>query len=123
MSALRQEQAVPLPTVGFAKPHKVSILGSPVTLFDIGGGHSIRRIWSQYLSDAHGVVFVVDSCDKSRLEEAKLELNHVRQHHYATQKNVLVLANKQDGQTACSQDTVKDALVPSTTIPSLCEST
>ncbi len=32
----------------------------------------MRHIWEKYYDDAECIVFIVDSCDRERLEEAKL---------------------------------------------------
>jgi ADP-ribosylation factor related protein 1 len=31
----------------------------------------MRKIWTQYYDEAHGIVFVLDAADKDRFEEAK----------------------------------------------------
>eukprot|EP00892_Ulva_mutabilis_P011636 jgi/Ulvmu1/8845/UM049_0026.1 len=112
VAAIRQEQVATLPTIGFARPQEVKVCGSNVTIFDVGGAHLIRKIWTQYLSEAHGIVFVVDACDKTRLDEAKFEFSQVLKHRFALQKHVLVIANKQDGQGAMTADAVLDILQP-----------
>ena len=32
-------------------------------IWDVGGQHSLRNIWTSYYSVCHAIVFVVDSCD------------------------------------------------------------
>lgn len=119
VSALRQEHADALPTAGFAKPQVVQIKGQPVSLFDVGGGCSIRKIWPQYLSEVHGMVFVMDACDSERFEEAKMALAHILKHPFAAGKCLLVFANKQDGRSPCSAEAVQDLLLPLTADKSL----
>ena len=63
----RNEESAP--TVGF-EPHTVKLDGTPVRLFDCGGGAQIRGIWSNYYADVHGAVFVVDAADAGRGELA-----------------------------------------------------
>lgn len=43
-------------------------------LWDLGGQENLRTLWESYYNDAHGIVFVVDSSDRKRLEECKRAL-------------------------------------------------
>ena len=51
-----------------------------VTFYDLGGGARIRGVWPQYFADVHGVVYVVDAADESRMEEAATELHATQRH-------------------------------------------
>lgn len=42
-----------------------------VILWDLGGQSSLRSIWQQYCYECDGIIFVVDTTDPSRFEEAK----------------------------------------------------
>ncbi|CAN0147223.1 unnamed protein product [Lampetra planeri] len=64
------------PTVGFSKA-EMRFGRFDVTVFDLGGGKPIRGIWHNYLAEAHGVVFAVDSSDAERLQEAHETLSAV----------------------------------------------
>ena len=44
-------------------------------MWDIGGQERIRPLWKHYFNGVHGIIFVIDSNDVERLEEAKDELN------------------------------------------------
>ncbi|XP_041985962.1 ADP-ribosylation factor-like protein 13B [Aricia agestis] len=84
-----------LPTVGFKAVNLIH-KDTPVTIYDLGGGPHFRQIWPQYYSEVHGVIFVIDSSDYTRLEECKTVLEEVLSHDKISGKPVLVLANKQD---------------------------
>ncbi|XP_043556722.1 ADP-ribosylation factor-like protein 13B isoform X1 [Chiloscyllium plagiosum] len=90
------------PTVGFSridlKQDKFE-----VTIFDLGGGKRIRAIWKNYYSESFGVIFVVDSSDVDRIEEAKDIVAEVIRHPKISGKPVLVLANKQDCDGALAE--------------------
>jgi small GTP-binding protein len=85
-----------VPTVGFNAPTRRRVKGQAVTFFDLGGGSRIRGVWPQYFADVHGIVFVVDSADSNRFEEAKNELHSALVHPMIVGKPLLVLANKED---------------------------
>ena len=38
----------------------------------------LRKLWRHYYKDVGGVIFVVDSCDHNRFEEAKGEIQVIR---------------------------------------------
>uniref|UniRef100_UPI00398F622A ADP-ribosylation factor-like protein 13B isoform X2 n=1 Tax=Pristiophorus japonicus TaxID=55135 RepID=UPI00398F622A len=90
------------PTVGFSK---IDLKQDKfeVTIFDLGGGKRIRGIWKNYYAEAFGVIFVVDSSDVDRIEEAKDIVAEVIRHPRISGKPVLVLANKQDCDGALAE--------------------
>ncbi|XP_050358068.1 ADP-ribosylation factor-like protein 13B isoform X2 [Nymphalis io] len=98
-----------LPTVGFKAVNLIH-KDTPVTIYDLGGGPQFRQIWSQYYSEVHGVIFVIDSSDFSRLDECKSVLEEVLSHDKISGKPVLVLANKQDKRGALDDIDVVEKL-------------
>ncbi len=46
-------------------------------MFDLGGGKNIRDIWYSYLSEVHGLVYVVDSSEPHRLSESRHVLSNL----------------------------------------------
>lgn len=71
-----------------------------------------KQIWPKYFCEAQGIIFVVDSSDKDRFDEAKQELEQVIQQACTDDKRlpVLVLANKQDMPTASSAAVLESIL-------------
>ncbi|CAK1595147.1 unnamed protein product [Parnassius mnemosyne] len=98
-----------LPTVGFKAVNLIH-KDTPVTIYDLGGGPQFRQIWSQYYSEVHGIIFVIDSSDFSRLDECKAVLEEVLSHDRISGKPVLVLANKQDKDGALDDIDVVEKL-------------
>ena len=45
------------------------------TVWDVGGQDKIRPLWRHYYQNTQGIIFVVDSNDQERIEEAKDELH------------------------------------------------
>lgn len=43
-------------------------------LWDLGGQENLRTLWDSYYTESHGVIFVVDSTDRERLEECETTL-------------------------------------------------
>ena len=61
-----------------------------VSLIDVGGGKNIRGIWKNYFAEIHGLVYVVDSSEHERLEEAKTELTQLLSNDLISGKPVLL---------------------------------
>ena len=83
-----------LPTVGFKAVNLVH-RDTPVTIYDLGGGPNFRQIWPQYYSEVHGVIFVIDSSDFSRLDECRVVLEEVLSHNKISGISFFVLGVRQ----------------------------
>ena len=72
--------------------------------WDVGGQDKIRRLWRHYYENADALIYVVDSSDPARLQEARLELHKILSDDAVkrTLTSVLVYANKQDMSNAMS---------------------
>lgn len=89
------------PTIGM-NIGRIQVDSVVAVLWDLGGHESFRSVWHNYYSDVQGVIFVVDSADAERLEEAKCMLFEVLGHGALVGVPVLCLANKQDKPEATS---------------------
>ncbi|XP_011309555.1 ADP-ribosylation factor-like protein 13B isoform X1 [Fopius arisanus] len=84
-----------MPTMGF----RVLSLGHKsyvIKVYDIGGATQIRAIWKRYYHDIHGLIYVVDASDISRLTENKIIFGELITNEHIAGKPILLLANKQD---------------------------
>ena len=63
-----------VPTIGFNVEH-LRYKNLDLTVWDVGGQDRIRSLWRHYFSGTDALIFVVDSCDRMRTEEAKKELS------------------------------------------------
>jgi ADP-ribosylation factor-like protein 2 len=61
------------PTVGF-NIKTLEYNGLNLNLWDVGGQKSIRTYWRNYFEQTDGIIWVVDSVDRWRLEECKAHL-------------------------------------------------
>ena len=64
--------------------------------FDLGGHETARRLWAEYFTTVDGVVFIVDSMDRSRFPEARKELDALLQSEALQGVPFLILGNKID---------------------------
>lgn len=71
-------------------------LGKVFNIWDVGGQDKTRPLWRSYTRCTDAIIFVVDSSDCDRFEEAKLELLKIAKLTERYSVPILVLANKQD---------------------------
>ena len=90
-----------IPTVGF-NVETVGYKNIEMTCWDIGGQKKIRPLWQHYYENTDAIVFVIDSNDPERIDEAKEELDHLMNHDLLRDAVLLVYANKQDLPNAVS---------------------
>ncbi|XP_074286285.1 ADP-ribosylation factor-like [Silene latifolia] len=89
------EVVTTLPTIGF-NVETVEYKNISFAVWDIGGQDKIRALWRHYIQNTQGLIFVVDSSDKSRIIEARNHLHHILGQNELRNAAVLILANKQD---------------------------
>ena len=65
-------------------------------VWDVGGQDKIRPLWRHYYTGTQGLVFVVDSQDRERIDEARQELHRILSDREMKECLLLVFANKQD---------------------------
>ncbi|TEA25125.1 hypothetical protein DBR06_SOUSAS34710010, partial [Sousa chinensis] len=93
---------LPSRTGGSMKPELTTLLldDYEVSVYDLNGDRNGREIWPSYYAQAHGLVFVLDSSDLSRMQEVKVILPHLLSDERVAGKPILFLANKQDKKDA-----------------------
>jgi len=83
------------PTQGF-NIKSVSSSGFKLNVWDIGGQKHIRPYWKNYYQNTDALVYMVDSADKRRTDEAAEELQALLDEELLAGIPLLVFANKQD---------------------------
>ena len=84
-----------IPTIGF-NVETFDYKGLNFTVWDVGGQDKIRVLWKHYYQNTDGLIFVVDSNDQDRIEDAAEELKKMLAEEELKDCAVLVMANKQD---------------------------
>merc|ERR1711923_135162 len=67
------EVVTTIPTIGF-NVETVEYKNLSFTVWDVGGQDKIRPSWRYYYQGTHGLIYVVDSNDRDRIEDAREEL-------------------------------------------------
>jgi ADP-ribosylation factor 1/2 len=84
-----------VPTIGF-NVETVEYKNIKFTVWDVGGQDKIRLLWRHYYQNTQGLIFVVDSADKDRIDIAREELQRMLSEEDLRDAVLLVFANKQD---------------------------
>ena len=95
------ENVTTIPTIGFnvetLQYKKISI-----TVWDVGGQDKLRPLWRHYFQGTDALIYVVDSCDHDRVDEACQSLHTILNSKELDSTTLLVFANKQDSPNAMS---------------------
>lgn len=103
------EVVATIPTIGF-NVEVVQYRNVSFTVWDVGGQDRIRQLWRHYFQGAEGLVFVVDSNDAARFDEARVTLHRLLNETELLNADLLIFANKQDLPHAVSPSKIAEHL-------------
>ncbi|ETN18420.1 ADP-ribosylation factor [Phytophthora nicotianae INRA-310] len=103
------EVVTTIPTIGF-NVETVEYKNISFTVWDVGGQDKIRPLWRHYYQNTQGLIFVVDSNDRDRVDAARDELHRMLNEDELRDSVLLVFANKQDLPNAMSAAEMTDKL-------------
>jgi ADP-ribosylation factor protein 1 len=103
------EVVTTIPTIGF-NVETVEYKNISFTVWHVGGQEKIRPLWRHYYQNTQGLIFVVDSNDRDRAEDAKAELDKLLSEDELREATLLVFANKQDLPRAMTPAEITDKL-------------
>ncbi|KAH0475220.1 MAG: uncharacterized protein KVP18_001092 [Porospora cf. gigantea A] len=98
-----------VPTIGF-NLEVVQYKNIKFQVWDLGGQTTIRPYWRCYYPNTNAVVFVVDSADRNRMDDARVELHLILEEEELKGVALLVFANKQELAEAMTVVDVAEAL-------------
>ncbi len=98
-----------IPTIGF-NVETLEYKGLNFIVWDVGGQDRIRVLWKHYYQNTDGLIFVVDSNDRDRVEDASEELKKMLAEDELKDVVVLVMANKQDLSGAMSPNEITEKM-------------
>merc|ERR1712151_631403 len=89
------EVVTTIPTLGF-NVEEVQYKNINFTVWDVGGQDKIRKLWRYYYQNTQGLILVVDSNDRDRIQDAREEIAKILSEDEMRDAILLVFANKQD---------------------------
>ena len=98
-----------IPTIGF-NVETVEYKNICFKVWDVGGQDKIRPLWRHYFQNTQGLIFVVDSNDRERIQEGTEELQKMLQEDELRDAVLLLFANKQDLPNAMAISEMTDKL-------------
>ncbi|XP_008847504.1 ADP-ribosylation factor 4 [Nannospalax galili] len=98
-----------IPTIGF-NVETVEYKNICFTVWDVGGQDKIRPLWRHYFQNTQGLIFVVDSNDRERIQEGADVLQKMLLEDELQDAVLLLFANKQDLPNAMAISEMADKL-------------
>ncbi|XP_003385358.1 PREDICTED: ADP-ribosylation factor-like [Amphimedon queenslandica] len=99
-----------IPTLGFNVETVQPTKSLSFTVWDVGGQEVLRPLWRHYFQNCDGLLYIVDSADYKRFNEAKEELEWILESEDMINVPLIVMANKQDQPQAKSPAEVSEKL-------------
>ena len=81
---------------------KVQYKNVMFTVWDVGGQEKLRPLWRHYFNNTDGLIFVVDSLDRDRIDRAREEFTSIINDPFMRNSAILIFANKQDMKNCLS---------------------
>merc|ERR1712224_1044221 len=103
------EVVTTIPTIGF-NVETLEYKNIRFTVWDVGGQDKIRKLWRHYYQGTQGLIFVIDSSDRDRIEDAREELTKMLADEEMKDAVLLIFANKQDLPNAMNTHEVSEKL-------------
>ncbi|TNV75408.1 hypothetical protein FGO68_gene2322 [Halteria grandinella] len=104
-----EEDIHTIPTIGF-NVENITYHGVQFTMWDMGYNRQVDRLRRHYFPNTSGIIFIVDSADRERLETNIAELKYLIEQDDLREVPILFYANKQD---------VREAMVPAELIDNM----
>ena len=99
-----------IPTIGFNQEIYKSSDMLEMTLIDAGGNERIWSLKKHYWHDLKGMIFVIDSNDRNRIDVVNRELKIMCEYPENKGIPLLILANKQDLPNAYSPNEIENII-------------
>lgn len=87
---------------------KINMSHVKLIFWDLGGQQELQTLWDKYYEECHGVIFVIDSTDETRMEESHQAFNKVVQDPQLQGIPLLILVNKQDLEGSQGVEAIKN---------------
>ena len=93
-------------------PHQAEVtIGSiRFNTYDLGGHNQARKTWADYCGTLDGIIFMIDSAEHGRMEEAKAELDKLLQMPELSNVPFVVFGNKVDKKDALKEEELREVI-------------
>ncbi|KAF1985219.1 ADP-ribosylation factor [Aulographum hederae CBS 113979] len=97
------------PTLGFIIK-TIDYDGYKLNIWDVGGQKTLRTYWKNYFERTDTLIWVVDACDRNRMDDCQRELKGLLLEERLMGASLLVLSNKSDVNGSLNEDEVREEL-------------
>lgn len=97
------------PTVAF-NLETVEVGNLKLSIWDLGGQDQLRPFWRLYYKGTSGIVFVIDSADRKRIDLCAEQLNGLLHEEELKGVPIIIMANKQDLPDAMKAEEISQKL-------------
>ncbi|KAK8807232.1 hypothetical protein WA158_003991 [Blastocystis sp. Blastoise] len=97
------------PTLGF-NIKTLEYDGYKLNIWDVGGQKTIRTYWRNYFEQTDGVIWVIDSADKRRIDDCRKEFEHLVLEERLAGATVLLICNKSDIDGCMSVEEISEKM-------------
>lgn len=94
--AFTQGKVIPTAVTAASNSENILFEGKDLHLWDLGGCDNMKKLWYHYYKGADGLVFLVDTQAKERMEEAKTDLERIMGEEYLKKLPILFIGTKSD---------------------------
>ena len=93
-------------------PHSEELVIGDISFntFDLGGHEIARKIWKNYIFNMDGIIFLIDTTDRERLELVKEEIDKLLENPDLFDTPICILANKIDLPGSTSEEELREYL-------------
>lgn len=106
---LHNEEIKEIYPTAFLSCHRIKFNSQPVNLIEVSGLKRYRNSWKMFYNDVHGIIFVIDGTDISRIRIVK-ELITQLDKDLVKMMPICFLVNKQDINNSMTVEEIKDHL-------------
>lgn len=92
---------------------RIELDGIVLNFWDLGGQRELQLLWDKYFLEAHALIWVIDSCDKNRLQESSEALDKIIYNKHLQDLPLLFVLNKQDLKEAIDTREILEIFQPS----------
>ncbi|XP_062507141.1 ADP-ribosylation factor-related protein 1-like [Corticium candelabrum] len=75
---------------------KIDVSSVELVFWDLGGQEDLQCLWNKYYDDCHGVIYIIDSTDRERLEKSRDAFKLMISDASLEKVPLLIICNKQD---------------------------
>jgi small GTP-binding protein len=108
--SVKSDKSIPITPTISSNFENIVINNTSISVIEEGGRSAFRPLRRVYYRHVAGIIFVIDSNDRERIDQVRDELHQMFNDEHLQHKPFLILANKQDLPNRMNVDELRDKL-------------